>query len=190
MRCAAILAELCCFRARIRSGWPPMRATQSPAPIATSNCRNSWNSRTRFPAQPRREDRSKATGSVSGRGSRWSRTGSLTQRSCCVRRSVYPKLRNNPQVRGRSRSRASGGGVTGRRAEGERAAAAVYTTHVGVSEKCLPKGAVRMPTYNPRAIEPRWQAFWEERKTSRTPDTSGPMGGYGTLPNHAGFAER
>jgi leucyl-tRNA synthetase len=29
-----------------------------------------------------------------------------------------------------------------------------------------------MPTYNPKAIEPRWQRFWEERKTFRTPDTS------------------
>jgi leucyl-tRNA synthetase len=29
-----------------------------------------------------------------------------------------------------------------------------------------------MPTYNPKVIEPRWQKFWEERKTFRTPDTS------------------
>src|SRR5262249_7920243 len=29
-----------------------------------------------------------------------------------------------------------------------------------------------MPTYNPKAIEPRWQRFWEERKTFRTPDVS------------------
>jgi leucyl-tRNA synthetase len=29
-----------------------------------------------------------------------------------------------------------------------------------------------MPTYNPKAIEPRWQEFWEENKTFRTPDVS------------------
>ena len=26
--------------------------------------------------------------------------------------------------------------------------------------------------YNPKAIEPRWQQFWEQNKTFRTPDTS------------------
>jgi leucyl-tRNA synthetase len=30
-----------------------------------------------------------------------------------------------------------------------------------------------MPTYNPKAIEPRWQRYWEEHKTFRTPDSSG-----------------
>ena len=29
-----------------------------------------------------------------------------------------------------------------------------------------------MPSYNPRAIEPRWQRFWQEHKTFRTPDDS------------------
>jgi leucyl-tRNA synthetase len=29
-----------------------------------------------------------------------------------------------------------------------------------------------MPTYNPQVIEPRWQRYWEEHKTFRTPDTS------------------
>jgi leucyl-tRNA synthetase len=29
-----------------------------------------------------------------------------------------------------------------------------------------------MPTYNPKVIEPRWQRYWEEHKTFRTPDTS------------------
>src|SRR5437016_11786552 len=29
-----------------------------------------------------------------------------------------------------------------------------------------------MPTYNPKVVEPRWQRFWEEHKTFRTPDTS------------------
>jgi leucyl-tRNA synthetase len=29
-----------------------------------------------------------------------------------------------------------------------------------------------MPTYNFKAIEPRWQQYWEEHKTFRTPDTS------------------
>src|SRR5438067_2911604 len=29
-----------------------------------------------------------------------------------------------------------------------------------------------MPTYNPKAIEPKWQRFWEEHKTFRTPDVS------------------
>jgi leucyl-tRNA synthetase len=29
-----------------------------------------------------------------------------------------------------------------------------------------------MPSYNPKAIEPRWQRFWEEHKTFRTPDLS------------------
>jgi leucyl-tRNA synthetase len=29
-----------------------------------------------------------------------------------------------------------------------------------------------MPTYNFKAIEPRWQKYWEEHKTFRTPDTS------------------
>jgi leucyl-tRNA synthetase len=29
-----------------------------------------------------------------------------------------------------------------------------------------------MPSYNPKAIEPRWQRYWEEHQTFRTPDTS------------------
>src|SRR5712671_2470625 len=29
-----------------------------------------------------------------------------------------------------------------------------------------------MPSYNPKAIEPRWQRYWEEHKTFRTPDSS------------------
>jgi leucyl-tRNA synthetase len=29
-----------------------------------------------------------------------------------------------------------------------------------------------MPTYNFKAIEPRWQKYWDEHKTFRTPDTS------------------
>jgi leucyl-tRNA synthetase len=29
-----------------------------------------------------------------------------------------------------------------------------------------------MPTYNPKAIEPRWQRFWDENKTFRTLDTA------------------
>lgn len=29
-----------------------------------------------------------------------------------------------------------------------------------------------MPTYNPKAVEPRWQRFWEDHKTFRTPDAS------------------
>src|SRR5213594_706780 len=29
-----------------------------------------------------------------------------------------------------------------------------------------------MPTYNPKAIEPRWQKYWEEHKIFRTPDRS------------------
>ena len=29
-----------------------------------------------------------------------------------------------------------------------------------------------MPTYNPKAIEPRWQRFWLEHKTFKTPDDS------------------
>src|SRR5437773_430371 len=29
-----------------------------------------------------------------------------------------------------------------------------------------------MPTYNPKAIEPRWPRYWEEHKTFRTPDRS------------------
>lgn len=29
-----------------------------------------------------------------------------------------------------------------------------------------------MPTYNPKQIEPRWQRFWEEHKTFKTPDDS------------------
>jgi leucyl-tRNA synthetase len=29
-----------------------------------------------------------------------------------------------------------------------------------------------MPSYNPKIIEPRWQRFWEEHKTFRTPDTA------------------
>src|SRR5438270_13582975 len=33
-------------------------------------------------------------------------------------------------------------------------------------------GRATMPTYNPRAIEPRWQQFWIANKTFRTPDTS------------------
>lgn len=28
-----------------------------------------------------------------------------------------------------------------------------------------------MPTYNPKAIEPKWQHYWEEHKTFRTPET-------------------
>jgi leucyl-tRNA synthetase len=29
-----------------------------------------------------------------------------------------------------------------------------------------------MPSYNPKAIEPRWQRYWEQNRTFRTPDTS------------------
>src|SRR2546422_3837923 len=29
-----------------------------------------------------------------------------------------------------------------------------------------------MPTYNPKVIEPRWQRYWAENKTFRTPDLS------------------
>src|SRR5438552_8735571 len=29
-----------------------------------------------------------------------------------------------------------------------------------------------MPSYNPKAIEPRWQEYWLKNKTFRTPDTS------------------
>jgi leucyl-tRNA synthetase len=29
-----------------------------------------------------------------------------------------------------------------------------------------------MPSYNPKAIEPRWQKYWQEHKTFRTPDQS------------------
>src|SRR3989442_10145562 len=29
-----------------------------------------------------------------------------------------------------------------------------------------------MPTYNPKAIEPRWQRYWEERQVFKTPDFS------------------
>ena len=29
-----------------------------------------------------------------------------------------------------------------------------------------------MPTYNPKVIEPRWQRFWEDHKTFKTPDSS------------------
>jgi leucyl-tRNA synthetase len=29
-----------------------------------------------------------------------------------------------------------------------------------------------MPNYNPQAIEPRWQRFWQDRRTFATPDTS------------------
>src|SRR4051812_29107567 len=29
-----------------------------------------------------------------------------------------------------------------------------------------------MPHYNPQAIEPRWQQFWEHNKTFRCPDPS------------------
>ena len=29
-----------------------------------------------------------------------------------------------------------------------------------------------MPSYNPKAVEPRWQRFWDEHKTFRTPDAS------------------
>src|SRR5436309_739373 len=29
-----------------------------------------------------------------------------------------------------------------------------------------------MPSYNPKVVEPRWQRYWEEHKTVRTPDTS------------------
>src|SRR5438270_9089838 len=29
-----------------------------------------------------------------------------------------------------------------------------------------------MPNYNPQAIEPRWQRFWQDRRTFATPDTA------------------
>src|SRR5467141_2627524 len=29
-----------------------------------------------------------------------------------------------------------------------------------------------MPNYNPQAIEPRWQRFWQDHRTFATPDTS------------------
>ena len=31
-----------------------------------------------------------------------------------------------------------------------------------------------MPSYNPKAIEPRWQQFWHDHKTFRTPDLADP----------------
>jgi leucyl-tRNA synthetase len=34
------------------------------------------------------------------------------------------------------------------------------------------QGADRMPGYNPSVIEPRWQGYWEQHKTFRTPDAS------------------
>src|SRR5215471_14172982 len=34
------------------------------------------------------------------------------------------------------------------------------------------QGADRMPGYHPSVIEPRWQKYWEEHKTFRTPDVS------------------
>ncbi len=30
-----------------------------------------------------------------------------------------------------------------------------------------------MPSYNPKVIEPRWQRYWEENRTFKTPDASG-----------------
>src|SRR5262245_37343694 len=33
-----------------------------------------------------------------------------------------------------------------------------------------------MPSYNPRAIEPRWQRYWQEHKTFRTADSSDALG--------------
>jgi leucyl-tRNA synthetase len=49
-----------------------------------------------------------------------------------------------------------------------------------------------MPSYDPQAIEPRWQRFWEENKTFRTPDTLIPhpspsgrgVGGEGDKPKY------
>src|SRR5207245_7657307 len=35
-----------------------------------------------------------------------------------------------------------------------------------------PSPGSKMPTYNPKAIEPRWQKFWLDNKTFRTPDIS------------------
>ncbi len=29
-----------------------------------------------------------------------------------------------------------------------------------------------MPSYNPKVIEPKWQRFWDEHKTFRSPDRS------------------
>src|SRR5271156_82090 len=34
------------------------------------------------------------------------------------------------------------------------------------------KPSNRMPTYDPKSIEPRWQRYWDEHKTFRTPDTA------------------
>src|SRR5437588_809702 len=33
-----------------------------------------------------------------------------------------------------------------------------------------------MPSYNPKAVEPRWQKYWQENKTFRTPDFSSEQG--------------
>src|SRR4051812_15119620 len=34
------------------------------------------------------------------------------------------------------------------------------------------KSGESMPSYNPKAVEPRWQRHWQENKTFRTPDLS------------------
>src|SRR5207247_8079834 len=35
-----------------------------------------------------------------------------------------------------------------------------------------PQELSAMPSYNPKVIEPRWQKFWEDNKTFKTPDVS------------------
>src|SRR5215813_13432117 len=37
---------------------------------------------------------------------------------------------------------------------------------------CTPTADGTMPSYNPQDIEPRWQRYWEENKTFKTPDVS------------------
>jgi leucyl-tRNA synthetase len=41
-----------------------------------------------------------------------------------------------------------------------------------ILDSCKQSGLARMPTYNPKIIERRWQEFWLKNKTFRTPDRS------------------
>src|SRR6478609_2626873 len=45
-------------------------------------------------------------------------------------------------------------------------------TMMEYTELVLDSFEANMPSYNPRAIEPRWQRFWQENRTFRTPDRS------------------
>src|SRR5262249_10899455 len=53
-----------------------------------------------------------------------------------------------------------------------RAACGLARMGRALNRRSLDKGDSDMPGYHPNVIEPRWQKYWDEHKTFRTPDLS------------------